>query len=190
MRKWNNIAISPEFCVAMAISLLVLPLKWIAGWLGAVLIHELSHLTAMIILGVGINGISMNADGAVIRTEQMHPWQELICAFAGPVGGLLPLLFIAFTPHLGICAFLLSMFNLLPIYPMDGGRGVFCLCRMLLKETIAVQICTLVGRLTLVAVFVVTLLLSFVYRIWLPCVLGCIFLMSKFRGANPSCKDR
>ena len=71
MQRRPDICITPEFCIIIAISLLAFPLKWIAGWLGAVVIHELAHLIAMTLLDVRVMGVKLDVGGAIIQTGEM-----------------------------------------------------------------------------------------------------------------------
>ena len=47
-----------------------------------------------------------------------------VIALAGPFGGLVLLLTARWLPRLAICGLMQSVFNLLPISPLDGSRAV------------------------------------------------------------------
>lgn len=59
-----------------------------------------------------------------IHTGDMSPAEAVICALSGPLGGLLLTLTIGYLPRLALCALVQSIFNLLPFYPLDGGRAL------------------------------------------------------------------
>ena len=48
--------------------------------------------------------------------------EECVCAAAGPVGSFALLLLIRVFPEASILGLGQGMFNLIPIYPFDGGR--------------------------------------------------------------------
>ena len=52
----------------------------------------------------------------------LSPVRELLAAAAGPVGSLSLMLMGRFFPRLALCGLVQGLFNLLPIYPLDGGR--------------------------------------------------------------------
>lgn len=190
MQRYPDIRITPGFCIIMAIGLLVLPLKWVFGWLGAVAIHELAHLIALVLFDVRIMSVKLDVGGASIQTAEMILWQELMCALAGPLLGLIPVMFFADVPYMSICAVILSAFNLIPVYPLDGGRALFCICRMFLSARSAIRFCTLSGRIVLILLFAVSVALSCRFECWMCAVAGFLLLLLKFRDANPSCKER
>ena len=71
------------------------------------------------------------AGGAVMDASPMSTVRELFCVLAGPIGGMLLSLFFRWIPRVAICAVFQSAFNLLPIYPLDGGRAVGCILELL-----------------------------------------------------------
>ena len=52
------------------------------------------------------------------------PLKEFVCILAGPVGGFVMLLFVRWLPRTAVCCLVHSMYNLLPVYPLDGGRAL------------------------------------------------------------------
>lgn len=90
--------------------------------------HELGHLLALRLCGVRIRGFSADLGGAVIsRSGALSTAQELLCLAAGPGAGLVYALAASNTGGgLLLCSagmsLALSIFNLLPCPPLDGGR--------------------------------------------------------------------
>lgn len=114
--------ISPWSCILAATCILLLPFRLLIAALASAVFHELCHLLAMKLFSVPVLGIRIGTFGMVIRSGYMTPGQELLCAAAGPAGSLLLLLSAEVFPLLAFCGLIQGLFNLLPIYPMDGGR--------------------------------------------------------------------
>ena len=103
----------------------------------SVLVHELSHAVVARRFGLKVEGITLFIFGGVtsIAEDTRSPRQEALVALAGPlasllIGGmLLGLSFVIAQPAaapmlewLGFINVLLGLFNLIPGFPMDGGR--------------------------------------------------------------------
>lgn len=119
-------AVSPFAFLMGALLLLTLPLPWLAAAVAAAGIHEAGHLLAIRLLGADARKIQVGPTGAKIHTAFSEPWRELLCAAAGPAASLLLLLAIRWFPRTAVCGLVQSTYNLLPIYPLDGGRMLFC----------------------------------------------------------------
>ena len=113
---------TPGGCIFLSVLLLTIPLKWALSWLLAAIIHEFFHILAIIICGSHINTIKVGAFGAQIHTGLSSWGKEVLCAAAGPAGGALLLLTARIFPILALCALVQTTFNLIPIFPFDGGR--------------------------------------------------------------------
>ena len=112
---------------------LLMPPRWVAGLLLAVLVHELGHIFAIRALGERVLAIRFSLRGAKIETGYMEPGKEALCALAGPgAGGILMFLWPVF-PVLALCAGVQTLFNLLPLPGFDGARIVHSLA-VLWKE--------------------------------------------------------
>jgi stage IV sporulation protein FB len=104
----------------------------------SILAHELGHAVAARAMGVPVGTISLHALGGQVETGRSTPARSLGVSLAGPAAGLsLGLVVLslgpilpsdAFTEH--VVADLLwvnlgwSVFNLLPLYPLDGGNAM------------------------------------------------------------------
>lgn len=118
---------------------------WLAGIVsalllfGSVLVHELAHSLVARAQGLPVQGITLFIFGGVstLRGEAERAWDEFIIAIVGPLTSLVlaALAFVVFralpdreTPfaaslgYLALINGLLAVFNLLPGFPLDGGR--------------------------------------------------------------------
>ncbi|MBI2665270.1 site-2 protease family protein [Candidatus Woesearchaeota archaeon] len=116
---------------------------WLLGIVAAimlfcsVLLHELSHSLVAKASNIKVESITLFFFGGVagISQEDLKPRSELLMSIAGPIFSLfLSVLFyswftftsnifwIAVTFYLFQLNFVLALFNLVPAYPLDGGR--------------------------------------------------------------------
>ena len=130
MRSRNRnitIEVRPLLFLWLAAAVILLPVQWVAAWGVAVLVHEFCHYCAIRICGGRVFSVRLGLTGAVLESEQLSSGKEIICALAGPLGGLSALLFAKWLPRTAFCGFVHTAFNLLPIFPMDGGRVLRCI---------------------------------------------------------------
>lgn len=164
-----------------------------------VLLHELGHSVAALVFGVKVKDIILLPIGGVARLEKMpdKPWQELIVALAGPLvnvglfflilpmviflglqnqamtveGMLQPSLF-GFLMFLLVTNLSLVLFNMLPAFPLDGGRVFRAGLAIFMDYQRATNIAVIIGRMAAIGLgllglvtfeFILMLIALFIY---------------------------
>ena len=190
MRAFRNerIVFEPGFFIMLSIALLIIPVRWIISWFIAVFVHELSHFVALRLCNVSVFQISIDMFGTDIQTDAMSTGQEIVSAIAGPLGSLLLLLFLRVFPYISLCALAQLLFNLIPIYPMDGGRVVTGICVGLLGRRRGVGLSKAVSLTFWVFLLCTSLFISFQYKLGVTPVLIAVLIIA--RTLKIPCKER
>jgi len=155
---------------------------------GIVVLHELGHALTARRFGIETRDITLLPIGGVARLERLprDPKQELWIAFAGPaVNVCLAVLFFSLVamggqiadalraPFIGAkllvnlmwANVVLACFNLLPAFPMDGGRVLRALLATRIDYVRATRIAARIGQ-TLAILFALAGAFIFKYPIW------------------------
>ena len=136
-----------------------------------VLLHELGHALSALRYGVPTRDITLLPIGGVARLERIpeKPAQELVVAAAGPAVNVLIAIIIflvitisngipdSFSPdtisetdismNLLIVNISLVIFNLIPAFPMDGGRMLRAVLSLKLNRAKATKIAAIIGQI-------------------------------------------
>ena len=113
---------SPICYIIGAILLLLLPLNWLFSAIFAALVHELCHILAVCLMGGKIRKIQISPGGCVIECWHPEPAAKVFSILAGPLGSFSLLFFRRIYPQIAVCGLIQGIFNLLPVFPLDGGR--------------------------------------------------------------------
>ena len=183
--KWR-VRIAPVVYVTLALSLLIVPLRWLFAAILAAAIHELFHMLVLQVFKRRVYSAEIGFGGVILHTEPMLPHEELICALAGPLGGLALLLVSRWIPRIALCAAFQSLYNLLPVYPSDGGRALRCGARILLPRSIADRLCNIIETVFLTGVALLGIYGSFKLHLGImPSAIGFILIWKKLRRKIP-----
>lgn len=186
----NLLQVSPVLCIALALLLLLLPLQWLLAAILAAVLHELCHIGMIRLCRKRILSISINANGAVIETEPMSGAKEMLCALAGPVGGLFLIFVAQWFPRIAVCGVIHSLYNLLPIYPLDGGRALRCGLEFAFPRDAARRICEGIGFFLLIGIFAMGCYGTFVLHLGVLPLIVALVLWQKNGMIKIPCKQR
>lgn len=163
---------------------------------GCVLLHELGHAFAARLYNIQTSDITLYPIGGLaMLTKRLTPKQELVVALAGPAvnvvialglgaflwatdsfrldSALAPTTFLSL---LLVANISLAVFNMIPAFPMDGGRVLRSVMAMMMPEDRATRIATGTGQILSLALVVTALM----FGQWLLAITG--FLI--FLGAS------
>ncbi|WP_119066029.1 site-2 protease family protein [Rubrobacter indicoceani] len=165
---------SQSITAALITGLLILALFF------CVLLHEYGHSITAQKLGIEIQDITLLPIGGVARMKSMpeKPWDEVKIALAGPAvnvvlapiffglallfggfSGGIPNLFTGVTGiggffgYLAIINVVLAVFNMIPAFPMDGGRVLRGLLATRLGPVRATDLSSTIGQIAAVGFF-------------------------------------
>ena len=159
-----------------------------------VLCHEFGHAIAARTFGVRTLDVTLYPVGGIARLERMPavPRQELIIAAAGPfvnlllaVGFFLWSLANGYDPGFSVSAqspipvsllwlnLALAGFNLLPVFPMDGGRVLRALLAMRMSYRMATRVTVWAAQVLAIGFAVVAIIPMPLFRNFNPVLLFC-----------------
>lgn len=193
MHNCRNNTVSAGGLIALALGLLILPLRWLVAAVIAAGFHECCHWVAIRLCGGEISDFRLDTVGAAMEIRGMSKGREMICALAGPAGSLLLLLLRKWFPAVAVCGLLQSAYNLLPIYPLDGGRALRCGVGILFHPKMADSIVKWTERICIATISAAAVYGSFVLKLGMMPVLLALALIAKKntlqRAANTSTID-
>ncbi len=169
-------------------------LAFMLALFGSVLLHEFGHALTARAYGIGTRDITLLPIGGISRIERMpeKPRQELAVALAGPAVnvviaaalfiflgiskawaplGELSLIRGSFAERVLVANISLLFFNLLPAFPMDGGRALRALLAFWMSYGQATRVAAGVGQIFavifgFVGLFVSPLLVLIAVFVW------------------------
>lgn len=129
----------------------------------AVVLHEYGHMLVAKFLGYNCYGITFDLYGAEVHSNNNFKRKDdIVISLAGPIVNVLLIMLTVclwwlfpstynFTHSFLTCNIFVMLFNLLPIYPLDGGRIIIAILNKKIKKSkllkISSYICIVAGIL-------------------------------------------
>lgn len=140
----------PHCKVSPGVCLLALWFAWANGWqllgmvLSAAAVHEIGHCLVLWCCGGHVESISVGVLGAVLKTDsgRLSYGRELLVVLAGPAANLLGAWWMGRLGWMTAAGaqLILALFNLLPLWPLDGGRILELLFSWIFGPVIGFQV--------------------------------------------------
>lgn len=120
---------------SVAVYSMLFTVEYALALVGILIFHEYGHLRAMKKFGIPTKGMYLIpfVGGIAVGDKPKTQWQDVYISMMGPVFGLvMTVIFYAvylltenhFAGLVASTSALLNLFNLIPVYPLDGGRVV------------------------------------------------------------------
>jgi len=173
----KKISIHPATIFVWIWMLIVLGPLVALGCFFAIVIHECGHVVVAKILGYKMSKFSLSPYGCSLSyfEQTINYSDEIKIALAGPFANLLSAVFVVgfwwlfpnlyfFSSSFVFSSFALALFNLLPAYPLDGGRVFVALGSNYFSEKLARKLIVwfnLILSFFFMALFVIFLFVNF-----------------------------
>ena len=187
LRDRVTVRITPFAYIVLALSVIIIPIDWILAWVLAMLIHEMSHIIAVICCGGQVRNICISHQGTQIKADNLTLAQQIICVLLGPIGGALLVFLDRWTPKLALCGVIQSAYNMLPLSMLDGGQVIHAFLRLRLSDTSVNHICSRIDWITSAVLCGCCLYFAHVLSWEILVITACVVAMRRKRSKIP-CK--
>lgn len=182
-RILRKIDVSPAFVAFLCAYYYFDPAQTFAPFLLSITLHEAAHLLVLRVLRARIHRLRLSGCGATILTEPLSYSREILVAAAGPTVNLAILMLMAQdSPALALVNFCLFAYNMLPLYPLDGGRILRAALHLMFSEHTAAILEKIISLLCLAALTAFACYLTCVWHAGLWPILVCALLLVRIAG--------
>jgi len=182
--------VSASTYIWLALMLLILPLPWVFSVSFAAAFHELCHYLAVRLCGGDVMKLTIGNRGMTMDVLPLTPGKEVFCALSGPIGGMLLLFMMKRLPRIAICSLALSLYNLIPVYPFDGGRAVLALLTLVFQEERGAKISAWVSGICIFVLWGLALYSCVWLNIGILPILFMSILTIRVKSIKNPCKGR
>ncbi len=180
--------------VIWVVALMLTNTPFIIPLLFAVILHEVGHILCAKILKIELQRFDLSLLGARIKTKRELSYaDEILFALGGPIAGFLGFgltfnfalshinipFYQAFLFPFSLLSLCLSIFNLIPLNSLDGGRILKCLLCLLFSLDIAEKIMRFVTLLTLLSLWFLSIYMMLKISNGIAMFFFCLIFFSK-----------
>ncbi len=154
-------------------------------------LHECGHIVALRFSKLKIHSLRFTAGGVILETSPLSYRHELVVSLAGPTVNVLLLFLTARSyPLFALVNLCLLLYNMLPLYPLDGGRALRATLHLLLEERAAHAMETLLGVLCFLSILITCIYLTCVWHagLW-PILLSGMLLFRILETIPRRCRN-
>lgn len=170
----------------------------------AVLLHEIGHLLCAKILKIKIKCFELSIFGGRIKTLKDPPYiDELIFALGGPLLGFVGFAFTykialhnistpfcqSFLFPFSILSLCLSIFNLIPLASLDGGRILNCILCLMFSVNLAEKILRITSFFALLSLWMLSVYMMLKISNGVPMFIFCLIFFAKCFIFNTKTRD-
>ena len=192
--------ISPAFILLFLWFLIIGKMEYFFIFFLTLLIHELGHYIAARALGYKLNSFYLKLTGAQLNYNSgiFENRDEIIIAISGPFANIFLAIFtislwwifpsIYVFSHIFVFQnFVLGLFNLLPAFPLDGGRVVSCILAEKFPKTKVLKGLKL-SNIILSVIFFILFVISCLTNYNPILILAVVFMLSGIVDTNKEIK--
>ncbi len=152
--------------------------------------HEAGHILALLAVGAKPCKLSGSGIGISLKTDALGYKDEIKVVIAGPVFSLF--LFLVLLPFyknfsafaLSFSSLVLFVINILPIYPLDGGRALYCTLALKTDMQKSGIITRVISCIFLLPLFVLSVIIMITSGYNLSLLIICIYLLALLIGVK------
>lgn len=154
---FKSIYLNKFFLFFLLINILIGNFNYIIPYFLLLLIHEIGHAITGILLGYKLEKIMFYPLGGVTIFNlpvNIPLKKEFLIIIAGPIFQILGyFLLINFFPFIKAYHYTLLVFNLLPIYPLDGGKLLNIICSCFWNYLVSFNITFIISIFVIIGMF-------------------------------------